>query len=600
MAAEAQTITTRSYTIGLGRWLTTTNHKDIGVLYIVSAFVFFMVGGFESLIIRVQLGTPGNGVVTADVYNQIFTMHGTTMIFLFAMPVLVGLANYVVPLQIGARDMAFPRLNAMSFWMFLFGGLVLYSSFLLGGAPNAGWFAYAPLTAKMFSPTHGLDFWALGILMTGVGSTLGAINFIVTVLNMRAPGMTMMKMPLFVWQVFVTALLIIFAMPSLAVDAILLFIERAFGAPFFLAPQGGQPLLWQHLFWFFGHPEVYILIVPAFGIMSEVIPVFSHKRIFGYTAIVFSGLAIGFLGFTVWAHHMFVVGLSPIADSVFALDSMIIAIPTSVKIFNWIATMWGGKLSFKTPLLFAVGFIVFFIVGGLSGISLATVPVDWQVEDTYYVVAHFHFVLFGGTVFAVFAGIYYWFPKMTGKLLNETLGKIHFWIMFVGFVLAFLPMHVVGLMGMPRRVFTYTVDTGWGPYNFVETIGAFVIAIGVAVFLVNFVQSMRHPHPSGNDPWDAHTLEWSVSSPPPVYNFRVIPAVSSRWPWLDRKRSGASNPEADTSDVQVHLPEGSFYPALVSLGLMVVCYGLIYAFALAFVGIVIMFISIAGLVYERR
>ena len=455
--------------------MTTTNHKDIGTLYIVSAFFFFLVGGVEAMLIRLQLGTPDNTLLSPEAYNQVFTMHGTTMIFLFAMPVLVGFGNYVIPLMIGARDMAFPRLNALSYWLFLFGGIVLYSSFLLGGAPDAGWFAYAPLTIGQYSSSHGMDFWALGIIITGIASTAGAINFIVTILNMRAPGMGLFKMPLFVWQMLVTSFLMVFALPSLTVDSILLFVERNFGAVFYAANQGGDPLLWQHLFWFFGHPEVYILILPAFGVISEVIPVFSRKPIFGYGAIVYSGIAIGFLGFTVWAHHMFAVGLNPIADAIFSADSMIIAVPTSIKIFNWIATMWGGKLNIKTPLLFAIGFLAMFIIGGLSGVSLAVVPVDFQVTDTYYVVAHLHYVLFGGTVFAIFSGVYYWFPKLTGRLLNETIGKWHFWIMFAGFNITFFPMHILGLLGMPRRIYTYSAGQGWSLWNFLETIGAFII-----------------------------------------------------------------------------------------------------------------------------
>ncbi len=525
----------KRYDTGILRWVTTVNHKDIGVLYLVTAFTFFLVGGIESLLIRLQLGEPNNTLLSPEAYNQIFTMHGTTMIFLFVMPLMAGFGNYVVPLMIGARDMAFPRLNALSYWLFLFGGLLLYSSFLLGGAPDAGWFAYAPLTSTQYSPTHGMDFWVLGILMTGVGSTVGSLNFVVTILNLRAPGMKMTKMPMFVWQQLVTSFIILFALPSLTVAATLLFLQRNFSAPFYLAPQGGDPLLWQHLFWFFGHPEVYILILPAFGIISEVLPVFSRKPIFGYSAVAYSGVAIGFLGFTVWAHHMFAVGLNPIADAIFSLDSMIIAIPTSVKIFNWIATIWGGKINFKAPFLFAVGFIAMFIIGGLSGVSLATVPIDFQVEDTYYVVAHLHYVLFGGSVFAIFAGIYYWFPKITGRLLSDRVGKLHFWIMFIGFNLTFFPMHILGLLGMPRRIYTYGSQYGWDTLNLLETIGAFIIALSILTFLWNLFTSLRGGEKAGNDPWDAHTLEWTTTSPPPAYNFAAIPTVHSRRPFWDQK-----------------------------------------------------------------
>ncbi len=615
MATTTQTLPLGlNYETGLIKWLTTTNHKGIGILYVVTAFFFFLVGGLEAMLIRAQLAAPNNVLVSAEVYNQIFTMHGTTMIFLFAMPILVGFGNYAVPLMIGARDMAFPRLNALSYWLFLFGGLLLYSSFVLGGAPNAGWFAYAPLTISQYSPTHGMDFWVLGIVMTGIGSTVGAINFIATILNLRAPGMTFFKMPLFVWQMLVTMFLILFAMPTLTVDGILLFLERNFGAPFYQASQGGDPLLWQHLFWFFGHPEVYILILPAFGIVSEVFPVFSRKPIFGYGAIVFSGIAIGFLGFTVWAHHMFTVGLSPLADAVFSLDSMIIAVPTSIKIFNWIATMWGGKLNMKSPLLYAIGFVAMFIIGGLSGISVAVVPIDFQVTDTYYVVAHLHYVLFGGTVFAIFAGIFYWFPKITGRLLDDRLGKWQFWIMLVGFNLTFFPMHILGLIGMPRRVYTYGSGLGWDVWNLIETVGAFILMVAVLIFLWNFFASLLRGEAAGGDPWDGQTLEWTTTSPPPSYNFAVIPTVHSRRPAWDLKRSGSSNGKPALADPSaasaasaaeeipagLDLHENSFNPVIVGLGLLVAFFGLIYTVGLVVVGIVIVLAGIIRWAREPR
>jgi len=600
----------RRYETGIARWLTTVNHKDIGILYLVSAFLFFFVGGIESLLIRLQLGEPNNTLLSPDVYNQIFTMHGTTMIFLFVMPVMAGFGNYIVPLMIGARDMAFPRLNALSFWTFLFGGLLLYSSFLLGGAPNAGWFAYAPLTSTQYAPTHGMDFWVLGILMTGVGSTVGSLNFVVTILNLRAPGMKMSKMPLYVWQQLVTSFIILFALPSLTVAAILLFLERNFGAPFYLANQGGDPLLWQHLFWFFGHPEVYILILPAFGIISEVLPTFARKPIFGYTAVAYSGVAIGFLGFTVWAHHMFAVGMNPIADAVFSIDSMIIAVPTSIKIFNWIATIWGGKINFKAPFLFAVGFIAMFIIGGLSGVSLAVVPINFQVTDTYYVVAHLHYVLFGGSVFAIFAGIYYWFPKITGRLMNDRLGHLQFWIQFVGFNLTFFPMHILGLLGMPRRIYTYGSQYGWDTLNLLETIGAFTIAMAILVFVWNVVTSLRRGEKAGNDPWDGQTLEWTTSSPPPAYNFATIPTVHTRRPFWDQKYPQLATeksktpalvmPAADDAHGAVHLPAGSFYPIIIALGLAVAFYAMIFMLPLSLIGVVIVFAGIIGWVREPR
>jgi cytochrome c oxidase subunit 1 len=576
-------------------WLTSTNHKNIGIMYIAMGLVFFILGGLEALLLRIQLAQPALKVLSPEVYNQIFTMHGTTMVFLFGMPILAGFANYFIPLQIGARDMAFPRLNALSLWLFLAAGILLYGSFPLGGAPNAGWFAYAPMTDVQFSPTHGMDFWSLGMVISGVSSTMGAINFIVTTLNMRAPSMSFFKMPLFTWQMLVTSFLIIFALPSLAVDAILLFIGRNFGAPLFLANEGGDPLLWQHLFWFFGHPEVYILILPAFGMISEVIPVFSRKPIFGYGVIVYSGVAIGFLGFTVWAHHMFAVGLNPIADAIFSIDSMIIAVPTSVKIFNWIATMWGGKISFKVPMLYAVAFVAMFLIGGLSGLSLATVPIDFQVSDSYYVVAHLHYVLLGGTVFGVFAGLYYWFPKVTGRMLGEKLGLWQFWTMFAGFNLAFFPMHILGLMGMPRRVYTYGGGMGWDTWNLVATAGAFLLAISVGLLVINLVRGLLRGQPAGNDPWDAQTLEWAVSSPPPAYNFATLPVITSRRPVWDQKYFGAAPalPKAESAaPAVIHLPGGSVYPLVVAAGLLTAAFGLIYLAAVV-VGLGVL-VTLAG------
>ncbi|HEY6541199.1 MAG TPA: cytochrome c oxidase subunit I [Ktedonobacteraceae bacterium] len=531
----------------IGEWIMTIDHKKLGIMYIITAFFFFLVGGTEALLVRTQLAVPNGQVLSAEIYNQVFTMHGTTMIFLFVMPMLTGFGNYVVPLMIGARDMAFPRLNAFGYWVVLFGGLFLSISFLFGQAPNAGWFNYAPLNelttscgSTAVSCTQGLntDFWALGILMLGVSSIAGSLNFVVTILKLRAPGMTINRMPLFTWMTLITAFLLLFALPSVTAASIMLLLDRHLGTHFFQAGAGGDPLLWQHLFWSFGHPEVYILILPAFGMISEILPVFSRKPIFGYTFIAWSGVAIGFLSFTVWAHHMFAVGLPLVAQAFFATSTTLIAIPTAVKIFNWIATIYGGKVRFTASMMFAVGFIAMFLIGGLNGAALAVVPFDYQVTDTYFVVSHLHYVLFGGTVFAVFAGIFYWFPKMSGRLLNERLGKLQFWLMLIGVNLTFFPMHILGLLGMPRRVYTYAGNLGWNELNLLSTIGAFIIGTSIMVFLWNFIVTIRSGEKAGNDPWDAYTLEWDTSSPPKPYNFEVIPSVRSRRPFYDKK-----NPE---------------------------------------------------------
>jgi cytochrome c oxidase subunit I len=520
---------------GFLSWTVTVDHKRIGILYLLSASLFFLVGGFEALLMRIQLAQPDSKFLSPDMYNQIFTMHGTTMIFLVVMPLAAGFGNYLIPLMIGARDMAFPKLNALSYWTFLFGGVFMYSSFIFGGAPNDGWFSYAPLTEKLYSPTHGMDFWIMGILLLGFATTIGSINFIVTVIQLRAPGLTLTRLPLFVWTMTVTSFLAVFSLPSLTTAVLLLFLDRQLGAHFYNVGQGGSALLWQHLFWFFGHPEVYILILPAMGIVSEVIPVFSGKPLFGYPAVVFSAIAIGFLGFTVWAHHMFATGMPSSTLLFFAADSFLIGVPTGVKIFAWLATMWKGKLRFATPMLFAVGFVAMFLIGGLDGIHLAVVPVDWQLTDTYYVVSHLHYVLFGGAIFGIFSGVYYWFPKITGRRLQEGLGKWHFWLMFIGMNLVFMPMHILGLEGMPRRIYTYGTGRGWEIWNFIETIGALIIAVAVLIFIVNFFTSLLKKATNEADPWDGFTLEWKTASPPPVYNFAEIPSVRGRRPLWDEK-----------------------------------------------------------------
>jgi len=517
-------------------WLTTVDHKKIGILYFVTAFCFFLVGGLEALLIRTQLIVPLNTFLHPDVFNQMFTMHATTMIFLAIMPMSVGLANYIVPLMVGAADMAYPRLNAFSYWLFLFGGLFLNFSFLQGGAPNTGWFSYAPLTEKAYSPGSGVDFWLLGLQMLGAASIAGAVNFIVTILKLRAPGMTFMRLPVFTWMMLVVSFLIVFSFPSITIALILLMFDRMMGTHFFLPGGGGDPLLWQHLFWFFGHPEVYILILPAMGIVSEVLPVFSRKPLFGYSFIVYSGIAIGFLSFTVWAHHMFATGLGDVANGAFATGSFLIGVPTGVKIFNWVGTMWGGSLRFKTAMLFAVGFIAMFTIGGISGISLASPPIDYQQTDSYYVVAHIHYVLFGGAIMGLTSGIYYWFPKMFGRFLDERLGQVHFWVLMVGFNLAFFPMHWLGTEGMPRRIYTYFPNHGFDQWNFVSSIGAYILGLSILVFAVNIFSTLRRPlEDVGDNPWEAATLEWATASPPPAHNFDVVPVVYSRYPlWEER------------------------------------------------------------------
>ncbi len=640
---------------GLWSWLTTVDHKRIAVLYGVTAFIFFLVGGLEALLIRVQLMRPENNVVDAQRYNELFTMHGTTMIFLVVMPLSVALFNLVVPLQIGARDVAFPRLNAFSYWTFLAGAAILNIPVLfalpeiflsiagtawtnlfgaglpdalqaLGGrwpfpwfngwpfaryVPDQGWYGYAPLTERFFSGRE-IDFWALGLQILGVASMAGAFNFIVTILNLRAPGMTMMRLPIFSWSTLITSILIIMAFPVITIALVFLSFDRLGGTMFYgafnlvegtLVTSGGDPRLWQHLFWIFGHPEVYILILPAFGLVSEIIPVFSRKPLFGYAVMVYAIAAIAFLGFGVWVHHMFTTGLGATPTAAFAAATMLIAIPTGVKILNWTATMWGGALTFTTPMLFAVGLVSQFVIGGLSGVMHAVVPVDTQQNDTYFVVAHFHYVLFGGSIFALLGALYFYWPKVFGKLLDERIGKIHFWLTFIGFNMTFFPMHFLGLAGMPRRYSTYGWESGWWFWNVISTLGALLIAASVLVFLLNVLRTAQSKQNVGANPWDAPTLEWAIPSPPPVYNFRIVPLVTHRDQlWHDkydriaeshgrpddvadaivevdqlpeRSRLGVAVAEAQAEEGNIHLPNPSFYPLLCGLGLFLLAFGIL-------------------------
>ena len=580
-------------TTGVFSWFTTIDHKKIGILYGTTALAFFVIGGIEALLIRVQLWGPNGTVLTANQYNQIFTMHGTTMVFLMGMPLSIAFGNYLIPLMIGARDVAFPRINMFGYWVFLLGGLFLYSSFVLGGAPNGGWFGYAPLTStplsKGFLPGHGPDFWAIGLIMLGIGSVTSAVNFIVTVFNMRAPGMTLFRMPVFVWMMTVVAFLTLFAMPIVTAALMMVYLDRNFGTNFFNAAMHGDPLLYQNLFWLFGHPEVYILILPGMGIVSEILPVFSRKPLFGYSVVVFSGIAIGFLGWGVWAHHMFESGIGPVATSAFGVSTMLIAIPTGVKIFNWLGTVWGGAVRLATPMLFSLGFIAMFTLGGLSGVMHSIVPADSQQTDTYFVVAHFHYVLFGGLVFALFGGFYYWWPKAFGKMLDERMGKVNFWLMLIGFNLTFFPMHIVGLEGMPRRTYTYGTGLGWDFLNKLETVGGFLIALSVLIFIVNVVKTKVNGELAPEDPWDARTLEWTTPSPPPEYNFAEVPIVTHRDEYWHRKYTedeegrlvklasgGADTSAAPEPHGHIHMPSPSYWPLVFTIGLPLLGYGFVF------------------------
>ena len=594
-------------------WFTTVDHKKIGIMYGAAAIFFFIIGGVEALLIRMQLWSPRGTLLSANLYNQVYTMHGTTMVFLVVMPIGAAFANYLIPLQIGARDVAFPRINAFSFWAFLAGGVFLNSSWFLGGGADGGWFMYAPNSGVIFSPTNGIDFWNLGLIITGIASLTGAVNLIVTVLNMRAPGMTLMRMPIFTWMALVSQFLLLFAIPVLTSAQVLLMLDRLFDANFFNVAKGANPLLWEHLFWIFGHPEVYLMILPAFGLVSEILPTFARKPIFGYPFIVFSGIAIGFMGWGVWAHHMFVSGIGPISVTAFSLTTMFIAVPTGVKILNWTATMWGGKLNFSAPMLFSIGLVTMFTIGGLSGVMHSVAPMDTQQTDTYFIVAHFHYVLFGGAFFGFMAGFYFYWPKAFGYMLNESIGKANFWLMLLGFNLTFAPMHVLGLQGMSRRIYTYDAGYGFEFWNKVATIGAFTLAISIAMFIFNIFYSKskaKNLPPVGPDPWDSRTIEWMTPSPTPAYNFDPIPTVTRvddfRYRKYGETKDGKLVRIASTAEVAqqrtdgkgIHLPSPSYWPIVLAFGLPIVAYGLIFSLWLALIGGIVVLAAIYGWVME--
>lgn len=575
-AHDAHTV--KRYT-GLMDWMTTVDHKKIGILYMLAGGLFFLIGGIEALLIRAQLAQPQLSILDAQTYNELLTMHGTTMIFLAVMPIIFGFMNAVVPLQIGARDVAFPFLNSLGFWTFFLGGILLNLSWFVGEVPDAGWTAYVPLSNDEFSTHKGVDFYLMGLQVAGIGTLIGGINFLVTIINMRAPGMSFMRMPMFTWTAFITSALILFAFPALTVGLVLLTFDRLFAGNIFDPTGGGNIVLWQHIFWIFGHPEVYILVLPAFGIISEVIPTFSRKRLFGYSAMVFATVLIGFLGFMVWVHHMFTTGLGPVANALFAVATMLIAIPTGIKIFNWLFTMWGGQIRMTVANLFAIGFVPTFVMGGVTGVMLAVPPADFQFHDSYFVVAHFHYVIVGGIAFGLFSGLYYWWPKMFGRTLNETLGKWMFWLFFIGFHLTFFIQHFLGLIGMPRRVFTYLgedVNPGWGWMNMLSTIGAFLMAIATILLLINIVITWAKPKTASADPWDGRTLEWTISSPAPEYNFAQTPLVRGLDAFWKEKMAGNNKMTPAEPLGPIHMPSPSILPFFMSVGLFIAALGFMY------------------------
>jgi cytochrome c oxidase subunit I len=566
-------------------WLSTVDHKTIGLRYLVTAFLFLLLGGIEALIMRLQLAQPDQTLLTPEQYNQLFTMHGVTMIFLYALPVLSGFSNYLWPLMLGSRDMAFPRLNALSYWLFLFAGIFLYASFPLGQAPNGGWFNYVPLTDRLYDTGPNIDVYALGMVLLGISTTVGSVNFIVTLFRLRAPGMSIDRVPILVWGTLTASVANVFAVPVVSLAFFMLWLDRQFGTHFFDVVNGGKPLLWQHLFWMFGHPWVYVVVLPAMGIVSDALPTFCRRPLVGYAPVALSTMATMLLGFGVWIHHMFATGLPTLALSFFGATSMVISIPSAVAVFAWIATIWLGRPVFNTPFLFFAGFVLLFVIGGLSGVMTAAVPLDFQLNETYFVVAHLHYVLLGINVFPVVGGICYWFPKFSGRMLNETLGKWSFWVMFIGFNAGFFPMHIAGLLGMPRRVYTYAPNLGWNTVNLIMSAGAFVFAFGILLFLVNVLASLRRGAPAAENPWAAPTLEWAMPSPPPAYNFAVIPVIASRHPlWEDWLTEGEGRSSLETGyllmegretlgttpidarpDIILKMPEDSYAPFFLGL-----------------------------------
>ncbi|MBG9455039.1 quinol oxidase subunit 1 [Lysinibacillus sphaericus] len=555
-------------------YITTVDHKKLAVMYLLAGTLFFAIAGFEALLMRIQLMKPNNDFVSAGFFNELLTMHGTTMLFLAATPLLFAFMNMLVPLQIGARDVAFPFLNSLGFWLFFLGAVFLHLSFFMGGAPDAGWTSYASLS--LYSPGHGIDFYVLGLQISGAGTLISGLNFIVTIITMRAPGMTFMRMPLFTWTSLVSSALILFAFPPLTIGLLMMLFDRMFGGNFFDHLMGGNTIIWEHLFWIFGHPEVYILVLPAFGLFSEIIPAFSRKRLFGYSSMVFATILIGFLGFMVWAHHMFTVGLGPTANAIFAVATMAIAVPTGMKVFNWILTIWGGSIKVTTPMLYALGFIPSFVAGGVTGVMQASAPLDYQLHDSYFIVAHFHYVIVGGIVTALFGSAHFYWPIFFNRMLNETLGKITFWVFFIGFHLTFFVQHFLGLMGMPRRVFTYMEGQGWDQFNYISTIGALMMGVGVILMVINCLMSIKGK-PAGRDPWgDGRTLEWSIPQPIPFYNFRQTPLVRGLDPWWIEKQEGNKEVTFAEPIGDIHMPNNSAIPFVISMGMFIAAFGALY------------------------